>query len=289
MKLRSFMYIILSGILWGTSCLFVDALAPYGLTSLQMACVRGSVSAIAMCIFVFLYDRSVFKVNFKELLLYFGSGATMYLTAAFYYAAIIKSSPSTAVILMYTAPVMVMVYSVMFMGERFSASKGVSVVLMVSGCALVSGIAGGIRVSFIGAFLGLMSGVCYSAYNVFTKMQMNKKLNPLTATMYCYVFMALCSLIPCRPWEIIVTAAKSTSAIIPIIGCGLCTCVLPYFLYTLALNVLPAGTAASMGVMEPLSATILSVMFLGETLSFYSVVGIVLIMVAVFLLSRTKE
>ena len=259
------------------------------LTSLQMACVRGSVSAITMCIFVFFYDRSIFKVKLKELLLYFGSGAAMYLTAAFYYAGIIKSSPSTAVILMYTAPVMVMIYSVTFMGEKFSASKGISVALMVTGCALVSGIAGGIKGSITGAFFGFMSGVCYSAYNIFTKMQMNRKLNPLCATMYCYIFMSICSLIPCRPWEIVITAVNSPSAIFPIIGCGICTCVLPYFLYTLALNVLPAGTASSLGVMEPLSATILSVLFLGETLSVYSVAGIILIIAAVFLLGRNKE
>ena len=112
MKNRAFIYIIFAGILWGTSCLFVDALKPYNLTSLQMVCIRGSVSAIAMSIFMLFYDKSVFKVKLKELLLYFCSGAAMYATAAFYYAAIIKSSASTAVILMYTAPVMVMVYSV---------------------------------------------------------------------------------------------------------------------------------------------------------------------------------
>ena len=269
MKHRAFIYIILAGILWGTSCLFVNALKPYNLTSLQMVCIRGSISAVAMCIFVFFYDKSIFKVSGRDLLLYFCSGAAMYFTAAFYYAAILKSSASTAVILMYTAPVMVMVYSVAFMGEKFNLPKGISVFLMISGCALVSGIAGGLKTSILGAFLGLMSGVSYSAYNVFTKTQMNKKCNPLAATLYCYIFMAICSLIPCKPWQIVMVATNAPVTLLPIIGCGICTCVLPYFLYTLALGVLPAGTATALGVMEPLSATIFSVVFLDETLSVY--------------------
>ena len=70
------------------------------------------------------------KIKIKELLLFAIGGVAIYGTAAFYFSAIEASSASTAVVLMYTAPVIVMVFSVAFLGERFNVAKLISVVLV---------------------------------------------------------------------------------------------------------------------------------------------------------------
>ena len=88
----------------------------------------------------------------------------------------------------------------------------------------------------------------------------------------------------------IVSIAAANPVSIPImIGCGICTCILPYFLYTLALKVLDAGTASSLAIVEPMAATVYSVALLGEKLSIYSAAGIVLILGAVFMLSKSES
>ena len=74
-----------------------------------------------------------------------------------------------------------------------------------------------------------------------------------------------------------------------IIGMGLLTCISPYFLYTLALKKIPAGTATSLGIIEPMAATLFSVMLFSEPLSKASLCGIVLILGAVFMLSKSDE
>lgn len=81
MRMSGLIYIILASVLWGTSGFFVDKLAPFGVTSLQMTLIRGSVSFICMCIFAFIKDRKLFKTNIKELLLFFGSGLSFFMTA----------------------------------------------------------------------------------------------------------------------------------------------------------------------------------------------------------------
>ena len=73
------------------------------------------------------------------------------------------------------------------------------------------------------------------------------------------------------------------------IGIGVFTFVLPYLLYTIALRDIPAGTAASLAIIEPMAATIFSVTIFGEKLSLASLVGIVLILASVFLLSKSEE
>ena len=50
------------------------------------------------------------------------------------------------------------------------------------------------------------------------------------------------------------------------------------------MRTLPAATATALGVVEPMAATLFSVMLLGEKLDAFSTVGIILILVAVVLL-----
>ena len=127
MKTRAFIYIIIAGLLWGTSGLFVHVLSPYGFSSLQMSAMRGVVSALCMIVYALVKDRSLFCISKRELALFAASGVGIFGTATSYYVAMQLTSVSTAVVLMYTAPVIVMVYSVLVFGEKMTTLKGVSV------------------------------------------------------------------------------------------------------------------------------------------------------------------
>ena len=112
----------------------------------------------------------------------------------------------------------------------------------------------------------------------------------MTTTVYNAFFMGLIALCVCRPGEIVSNAAQKPLLLIPLmIALGAVTFVLPYFLYTLAMRDLPAGTASALSVVEPMSATVFSVVLFREALSVASVVGVVLILWAVFLLSRDEK
>ena len=236
-----------------------------------------------------LKDKSIFKVSLRNLLLYAASGAAMYLTGSTYYTSIQASSVSTAVILMYTAPVFVMIYSVIFFKEKLNFLKTLSVLGMLIGCALVSGIVGGMVLNLKGILFGLAAGLSYTAYNIITKIQMRKKCNPLAATLYCFIFMAIISMFVTPPSTTLNIAAANPAAIPFMIGVGIFTSVFPYFLYTLSLKILPVGTASALGIVEPMAATVFSVAFLGEVLGIYPATGIVLILASVVILSLNKE
>ena len=289
MKTKSFIYIIIAGLLWGTSGIFVHYLAPYGITSLQMTAVRGTVSFICIAAYLLICNRRLFKTKLKELLLFAAIGVTLFLTAFLYYSSMQMTSISTAVILMYAAPIYVMVFSVLFMGEKFSKIKLVSLVLMMLGCCLVSGIIGGLKFDLVGIILGLLSGVSYATYNIITKIASERKNSPLTITVYGFMFMAIIALSISKPAGIITAAAVKPAAVIPLmIGLGVATFVTPYFLYTLAMRDLPAGTASALGIVEPMAATVYSIILFNEELTVFSAVGIVLILGAVLLLAKAE-
>ena len=290
MKLRSVFYIVLAGIFWGTSGLFVHFLAPYGFSSLQMTAVRGTVSFLCIAVYVLVRSRESLRVTPRRLIFCIGAGASVFGTAACYFSAMQLTSIATAVVLMYMAPVLVTVFSVLFLKERFTLLKGISVALMVIGCALVSGVVGGLKFHPVGILLGILSAIVYAAYSVFTKLSLESGCAPMTSSFYSYLTMAALALSVSAPHEIVSHAAKDPLRVIPVmIALGIVTFILPYFLYTLAVRELPAGTASALSIVEPMAATVFSVVIFKEKLGVAAVIGIVLILGAVILLSREES
>ena len=289
MKKSAFFYIALAGVLWGTSGIFSYWLTPFGFKPVQMTTMRGFVSMVLIVPFILFKNPKLLKVPKKEIFFIIGSGVGLFLTAYTYYASMAASSVSTAVILMYTAPVFVLIYSVMFLGEKLNTVKSISVFLMILGCALVSGIVGGMKFSLAGILFGIAAGISYSAYNIFTKILTMHKVDTLTVTSYNFIIMSIIGLAVSNPIEIVTITSKQPLSIIPlIVGIGVFTCVLPYVFYTMGLKDVPAGTATALGIIEPLSATVFSVAFLGENLTAPLVIGMFLILGAVFALARQK-
>lgn len=290
MKKRAFVYIIIAGILWGTSGIFVHALAPYGFSSLQITSLRGAVSCVCMAIYLLIRDRKRFRVKPRELALFAAIGVALFGTSSCYYISMQMTSISTAVVLMYMAPVYVMIWSVLFFGERFSRLKLVSVISMLIGCCLVSGIVGGLKFDVVGLLFGVLSGISYGAYNILTKIAMRKQCHPMSTTFYSFVVMSIIALAVSRPRETASIVAGEPMTLVPsVLALGLVTYVFPYLLYTLAMKELPAGTASALGIVEPMAATVFSVVIFHEALSLHSGAGIILILLAVFLLGKAED
>jgi len=211
-------------------------------------------------------------------------------TGYFYFSSIQLSSVSTAVILMYTAPIFVMTFSVLFLGEKLTWKKTVAVVAMLIGCCLVAGVIGGFRFHPLGILFGLLSGISYATYNVVTKITLKRGGKPITATFYGFLVMSLVALVFCDLPDMIGHVTATLWPSVPLlIALGVITYVIPYTLYTLAMNTLEAGTAATLGIVEPMAATLFSFAFLGEELGIFSMIGIVLILFAVFFLGYAEK
>ncbi len=288
-KNLSVAFIVLAGLCWGTSPIFVHFLTPFGITSLQMTAVRGTVSFICLLLYVLVTNRKLFKTEIKDLLLYLVIGASLFGTAFCYYTAMQMTSPPTAVVLMYTAPVYVMLFSTFFLGEKFSKLKLVALIMMLGGCVLVSGIITDSDFNLWGVLMGILTSFVYAAYNILTKVSMQKKREPVTVTLYSFMFMSAIALSVCNPIDLAGKVSLNLMPALPLcIGLGIVTFVIPYFLFTWSMKHLSAGVASALSIVEPMAATVFSVAFLSEVLNVYSAVGILLILVAVYMLGRSE-
>ena len=282
MKKKEFAFIIVAGLMWGSSCLFIHALSPLGFSAGQMVSARGVVSFVAMALYALLFNRKSFRIKLSDLPLFCGMGVLLFATAYFYYLGVQRTSPSTAAVLMYMAPVYVLIFSVIFFHERFTPAKGISIFVMLVGCALVSGVIGGLAFDLVGMLFSFLSGVAYAAYSLLAKFLAQKKTSTVSLSIYSYLSMAIVSLFFAKPVEMAGLIAKEPAKSIPLlVGIGLVTFVIPYFLYTVSFRRLPAGTVSALAVVEPLAATLYSIFFLGERLTVASGIGVFLILGAI--------
>ena len=289
MKTKAFLYIVIAGMLWGTSGIFVKFLTPYGFSAPQLSLIRGTVSFIAMFLYALILDRNIFKISLRSLIFSCFIGITLFGTATLYYSSMQMTSVSTAVVLMYTAPIYVTAFSIAFLGEKSSKMKLIALGTMLLGCAFVSGVIGGLAFNSVGIILGVLSGIVYAAYNVLTKIAL-RRVSATTLSLYGFLFMALTALITARPSAISDNAAKEPAITVPLmLGLGIFTFVLPYFFYTLSMRDLPAGTASALSVIEPLAATVFSAVIFFEIPSIISSIGIILIIAATFMLGKAEN
>lgn len=290
MKKSALFYIILAGLLWGSSGVFSNLLAPYGFSSLQLTATRGIVSGLSITLYALIFNRKLFRVTGKQLLLHVVAGLAVFCTAAFYYTAIRTSSVATAAVLMYTCPAFVMAYSVSFLGEKLTKKKLLCLIAMIAGCMLVSGIVSGLTFSFWGIFWGLSSGILYSVYCILSKVEAMHGYSSLSATLYHFITMGAVGLFFLDLPTYLPTVAKAPAITVPLlISIGLCTCVIPYFLFSLSLEHVPVGVASALGIVEPVAATLYSVIFFKEALSVPAVIGIVLVLGSCAVIGAEKE
>lgn len=290
MKKRAMIFCLLAGLLWGASGVFSNLLSPYGFSPLQLTATRGIVSGIAVSVYAFLSDRGLFKVGLKQFALHAVAGVSVFCTASLYYMAMRASSVSTAAVLMNTSPAFVMAFSVIFFREKLTKKKLVGLIIMMTGCMLVSGILSGLQFSFWGILTGLASGISYSIYSILAKEETRRGYHSVSATVYHFVVMGIVGLFFLDIPNYVASVAQQPFVTVPLlIGIGLITCVIPYFLFSLSLNYVPVGTAAALGIVEPMAATVYSVVFFKEELSVPSVVGIVLVLAACLIFASVKE
>jgi len=288
--------VILSGVFWGSSCLFVNYFSnntPY--TSFHITAIRFTVAAVILNLLLLIKGRgfSLYRITLKAFLITLISGVfSVFGMSALYFSCMLQTSASVAVILLYTAPVFVMIMSLIFFHERMTPKKLISFVFAIVGCALVSGIVSGASFNAVGLLLGLAGGFAYSLYGILTAFFMKEHNNPITFTALSFLFASIASLVVSQPWKIVAFVPKSSepfTLLAVCIGLGLCTAVIPFLLYTLGLKGVKPDIASILAFSEPLTACLYGTFILHQPMDLFGVIGIACVCTAIVILNLPKR
>ena len=284
------MFVILAGMCWGVMSIFVRKLTAIGFDPMQITMVRMWTGVLLIAVFVFFYNKQCFKIKLKDLPIFAGIGIFSSLTMSYmYFAAMVEIPVSVAAILLYTAPIWVLIVSVIFFKENLTKEKIIALILAFGGCVCVSGFSGG-KMSVIGIIYAVISGLAYAAYSIAGKV-VTKKYSPMTITLYSFIFAAIGSMFICDFGGAVRLTVQSfdTRMFMLILGLGAVSMALPFSLYTIGLSGIPAGKAAIMASVEPMMATLVGFFVFDESLSILGIFGITAILAAIILLNVKKE
>jgi drug/metabolite transporter (DMT)-like permease len=294
-KLYYYILIMAGASLWGLIGVFVNKLASFGYSSMEIVMLRVVSGFIIMLLYVFLKNKKLLVIHWKDMKYFIGTGI---LSVVFfnwcYFTSIKETSLSIAVILLYTAPAFVTVLSVLFLKEKITAQKLTALCLTILGCVFVTGLtpfSNTQPISFYGVLIGLGAGFGYALYSIFSKLALTK-YNTYTITTYTFLFATVGLLPTTNVWGKL-PARIYDEVWLYIIGLGLIPTVAAYLLYTKGLSGIESSKASIVATIEPIVATIIGIWVFGESLTFYQIVGCILVLFSVIIVQlptkKTKE
>ena len=288
MKKLSVFFVLLAGILWGCIGIFVRRYNELGLSPLQIAALRITLAAVMFAVFVLIYKPKLYRIKLKDIWCFLGTGiVSVGFFTYCYFTSMELSSLSVAAVLLYTAPVFVMLFSLILFKEKLTLMKGISVVLAVLGCAMTTGVIGGqLNVSLAGFLFGLGSGVCYALYSIFSRFALDRGYEPFTITLYTFFFASISTLAVIDPRPVVKAVTVDVGSVLFALLFALESCVLPYVFYTLGLKRISSSTASIVATVEPVVATVVGAVIFSEPLGIpFGYLGIAFVLLSVVLIN----
>ena len=294
MKQLLYLMPIVSGAMWGSAGIFVRKLTELGMNSYTVVSVRVVLAVLILAVWLGIYDRNLLKIKLKDLWIFVAGGVVgMFGLNICYNFAISELSLSLAAVLLSLSPVFVLFMAAILFKEKITSKKVICMTIAIAGCVLASGVlesASTMRWSVKGIIVGIIGAFFYGLYGIISKTAMERGYHAFTTTFYC-LFMVMLVVIPLTNWKLVtnVVVANPIKMSVFLVIHSLCTSVLPYILYTFSIRYIDAGMASILASGEPVAAMIFGVIFFSEIPTVLSVVGIVLVIVALALLSMPDK
>ena len=226
--------------------------------------------------------RLLRRCTAKELAIMAGLGVLgPFLNAAFYYEGLTRLSSQEACVMNYLWPIMLVLFSVLLLGERMTGAKAAAMLCSFAGVAVMS--SGGAAQSGGGRPMGIvcciLGAVCYGLFSV-----LNKKadLDQTVTMMVLWPTTAACALL----------AGALTETWVPIRGMqwlglawlGIASNAVAYLLWAWALGgERETAFIANLAYLTPFLSVVISAIFLHEGLQLRALAALVLIVGGILL------
>ena len=276
---RGLLLVLAAALLWSLLGVLSRSLLAVGVGALEIAFWRAVIAGGAFALHALLARRGgqasdVNPVTVLAVIAFALIGVTLFYAALA--LAIAAGGISLAFVLLYTAPVFVLVLGWPLLGERPSARQWGLVIVAVIGVALVAlasslGAGAGVVVGAAALAWGLTAGLSYASYYLLGKWLL-RRLPPSTL----FAWMLPLGALGLWPW-VSFTAGKTAAMWGALLLLGLLCTYLAYWLYSLGLQRLPANRAVLVATVEPVAAALWAALLFDERLGAWGWLGALLV------------
>ena len=272
-KLSPRMQIILSMVIFGTIGVFRRWI-PF--PSSVVALARSVIGLLFLLLLRMIQreplNRAAIRRNLPKLLLL---GAMLGTNWIFLFEAYNHTSVAAATMCYYMAPVFIILLSALFFGEKITPRKGLCAAVAVFGMVLVSDVMKSGLHGAKGLLFGLIAAGLYALIVV-----LNRTLRDISAedrTIMQFAASALVMLPYVLLTENLSALRPTPTLLLLLLLVGVLHTGIAYAMYFASIEHLPARTCALMSYIDPVTAVILSALFLQEKMGISGIIGTILI------------
>ncbi len=281
-NVRGVIWIVMAAVLWGTTGT-AQALAPVGATPLTLGALRLLVGA------VFLVGVALVRGGFRDWrrcpplpIVVAGVSFAVY-QPAFFGGTLYTGVAVGTVIAIGSAPVFAGLIGLLWQRQPLTRNWFMATGLALVGCTVLV-LAGSKSLTFrpVGVLLSLTAGLAYIVYATAMK--------GLTASHHSEGVVAASMMIGAvLLMPLLLTTdigwTLSANGVLVVLHLGIAATGLSYLLFGYGVQHVPVTTAATLSLIEPLTATLLGVFVVGESLSTIQVIGMGMIFAGLALLT----
>ena len=274
--------------LWAVSGVFGKIVMTGTLSPARLVFYRSVLSALMLLAVLLWRDRTLLRLNRRDLPFFLAMGMLgLALTQFTYYAAIQSLSVGMAILLQYLAPLWMLLFERFWLKIPLTRARLAALILALAGCAMVSVETGGSRQwGNVGVLLGLTAGICFAFYTLMTRHAL-KSHRTLTVLFYSFLFSALfwsaspdswqplSQIEPFKVWIILYVVVFGT--------------IFPYLLFMHAMKHLSASHTGIISTLEPVVAAVIAWIFLHEKLTGLQLGGGLCVLLAIVILQKSSS
>ncbi|NMM64481.1 EamA family transporter [Clostridium sp. P21] len=286
---KGYIYSIISAILFGAAGLFVKLILKTGLDSISLLTVQYIIAVLLMFVVAFIKEKEKLHVTKKQLfnLAILGIVGNTFMTI-FYYKAFEYLPVAVVTMLLFTYPIMVLIYSAIFEKRKLGRKKVLIMFLAFLGCLLTLNIlSGGFKYSAVGIVFGLLSAVFYAFMNLYTEKKL-EGIDSLSINAYSTLFSLISLLLYKWPYFLFEGNIKIESFIYIVILAVVCE-IIPLTLLYSAIKYIGSLKVSIISNLEIPTAMIVSFFVLKEHVYLTQIIGAGLIVYAIYLIRKDEK
>ena len=287
-NLKGYLFAAIAAASYGTNPIFAIPLYREGISVTSVLFMRYAMAVAIMFFATMIKSPKTFVIKPKYVGLLAFMGILMVLSSIALFESYKYLSAGIASTLLFFYPVMVAVIMAIFYKERLTKKSWACLVTAFLGVVILSKNDDGGFISLLGLTLVMLSSLSYAIYLVYINRGPMKKINTSTITFYV-ILGGFLVMIPYCLLDGGLMLPKTTPAWINAIGLGFFPTVISLIFTSRAIALIGSTETAIFGALEPLTAVILGILILGETLTITPAIGMILIFVSVTVLMMKKK